>query len=81
MPGVEDANDKRTRGYVTMRTIMDLGMGIIYIAVAVFIILAPRLGFTSQIFEPPFSYIFAGICILYGGFRIYRGVKKNYFRS
>lgn len=80
MAGGEEANDKRTRGYVMMRMLMDLGMGIIYIAVAVFILFAPRFGFTSQIFEPPFSYIFAGICILYGGFRIYRGVKKNYFR-
>lgn len=75
----KNENGQRTRGYVLMRTLMDLGMGIIYIGVAVFIILAPRFGFTSQIFEPPFSYIFAGICILYGGFRIYRGVKKNYF--
>jgi hypothetical protein len=76
----EEKNENgRTRGYIMMRMLMDVGMGIIYIAVAVFIILAPRFGFTSQFFEPPFSYIFAGICILYGGFRIYRGVKKNYF--
>jgi len=80
MAGNDDSKDGRTRGYVMMRTLMDVGMGIIYIAVAVFIIFAPKFGFSSKFFEPPFSYIFAGICILYGGFRIYRGVKKNYFR-
>ncbi|HKP32036.1 MAG TPA: hypothetical protein VJT83_04895 [Chitinophagaceae bacterium] len=75
----EKDENGRTRSYIMMRMLMDFGMGIIYIAVATFIILAPRLGFESSFFEPPFSYIFAGICILYGGFRIYRGVKKNYF--
>jgi hypothetical protein len=77
----EDPQDGRTRSYILMRTLMDVGMGIIYIAVALFIIFAKKFGFEGAVFDPPFSYIFAGICIAYGSFRIYRGVKKNYFRS
>ena len=77
----EDPQDGRTRNYILMRTLIDVGMGIIYIAVALFIIFAKKFGFDSSVFDPPFSYIFAGICIAYGSFRIYRGVKKNYFRS
>jgi hypothetical protein len=77
----EVPQDGRSKNYVLMRTLMDIGMGIIYIGVSLFILFAPRFGFTSAIFDAPFNYFFAGICIAYGSFRIYRGVKKNYFRS
>jgi uncharacterized membrane protein len=77
----EAPEDKRTRNYVLMRTLMDVGMGIIYIGVSLFILFGKRLGFSLAVFEPPFNYWFAGICIAYGIFRVYRGVKKNYFRS
>ena len=77
----QDPQDGRSRNYILMRTLMDIGMGIIYIGVALFILLAPKFGITSSIFDAPFNYFFAGICIAYGIFRIYRGVKKNYFRS
>ena len=77
----EDPQEGRTKGYILMRTLMDVGMGIIYIGVAIFILMAKKLGFTASIFDPPFTYFFGGICIAYGIFRIYRGVKKNYFRS
>ncbi len=77
----EDTNDGRSKNYILMRTLRDVVMGIIYIAVALLFIFARKLGFSSPIFDPPFNYMFAGICIAYGSFRIYRGVKKNYFRS
>ncbi|HYJ37588.1 MAG TPA: hypothetical protein VEV87_03190 [Chitinophagaceae bacterium] len=77
----EDPQDGRTRNYILMRTLMDVGMGIIYIGVSLFILFAKKFGFAGVAFDPPFNYIFAGICIAYGSFRIYRGVKKNYFRS
>jgi hypothetical protein len=77
----EESQDGRTRSYVLMRMLMDLGMGIIYIGVSSFILFGKRFGFSGPIFDPPFSYVFAGLFIAYGAFRIYRGVKKNYFRS
>jgi hypothetical protein len=77
----DESQDGRTKGYVMMRMLMDFGMGIIYIGVSLFILFAKKFGFSGPVFEPPFTYIFAGICIAYGSFRIYRGVKKNYFRS
>ena len=77
----EEPKDERSKNYVLMRTLMDVGMGIIYIGVSLFILFAKRFGFSSAVFDPPFNYLFPGICIAYGAFRIYRGVKKNYFRS
>src|SRR6476646_2976528 len=77
----QESRDGRSRNYILMRMLMDVGMGIIYIGMAMLFLFASRFGLYSFILEPPFNYIFAGICIAYGSFRIYRGVKKNYFRS
>ena len=77
----EDAKDGRRKGYVLMRSLMDIGFGILYLAVGLFVLFGKKFGFTGPVFDPPFVYFFAGICIAYGSFRIYRGVKKNYFRS
>lgn len=75
----EDNKDGRTKRYVMMRSIMDLGMGVLYVAVAAFLLLSDKLGFNLAFPAKPFSYIFAALCALYGGFRIYRGIQKNYY--
>ncbi len=77
----EERSEGHNRRYILMRSLMDAGMGIIYIGVAIFILFTKEFGFSSAALDPPFSYFFGGICIIYGGFRIYRAVKKNYFRS
>lgn len=59
---------------------MDLGMGIIYAGVGGFFIAMDWLGMEIEFPPKPFSYIFGALCLLYGGFRIYRGIKKNYYR-
>jgi hypothetical protein len=75
-----DLEDKKQRAYVNRRAIMDLGMGIIYAGVGVFLIFSRQLLGKEMEFPPePFNYIFGGLCLLYGGFRIYRGIKKNYY--
>lgn len=57
---------------------MDYGMGIIIFCLGIFFLLAPKLGVVFQI-EDLFRYLFGGLCMLYGLFRVYRGYKKNYF--
>lgn len=80
MASLEDNKDANAKRYVTMRSIMDYGMGFIYVAVAAFLLLSPKFGFELAFPPKPFSWIFGAICLLYGGFRIYRGFKKNYYR-
>jgi hypothetical protein len=75
----EDFEDKKQRAYINRRATMDLGMGIIYTGMGVLMVFAKKVGLDS-VFSVPFNYIFGGICLLYGGFRIYRGVRKNYYR-
>jgi hypothetical protein len=77
MPEEQDL-DSRAKGYRLRRSIMDYGMGVIIFCLGIFFLLAPRLGVTFGI-DDLFRYLFAGLCILYGLFRVYRGYKKNYF--
>jgi hypothetical protein len=78
---MDDLELKRRRAYANRRSIMDIGMGFIYAAMGGFFLLTRQLGFKTDFPPEPFNYIFGGLCLLYGGFRIYRGFKKNYFRS
>lgn len=75
-----DLESKRKKAYSSRRSIMDLGMGIIYAVVGGFFVLSETLGINMDFPQKPFSYLLGGICLLYGGFRIYRGVRKNYFK-
>ncbi|OQP51077.1 hypothetical protein A4H97_04485 [Niastella yeongjuensis] len=75
----EDIDEKKQRAYVNRRSIMDLGMGIIYTGMGLLMVFASKVGLDA-VFSAPFNYVFGGICLLYGGFRIYRGVRRNYYR-
>lgn len=70
--------EKRTRRFLTMRSIMDFGMGILYLAVGLFIMFPQVLGFGMEAFDKIFRYMFGGLCVVYGTWRIYRGIKKDY---
>ena len=73
-----EADDARKKGYVLRRAILDYGMGIIIFGFGVFFLVGPKLGFSFSIGND-LRYMFAGLCLLYGGFRVYRGSKKDYF--
>jgi hypothetical protein len=74
-----EARDKRTKSYSTTRSLLDYTMGLLYLGGGVFLIFAESFGFEMQSFDKTFRYIFGGLCILYGSWRIYRGFKKDYF--
>jgi hypothetical protein len=73
-----EAPNRRKQGYILRRAILDYGMGVIICGFGVFFLVAPKLGFDFGI-DNTYRYIFSGLCLLYGGFRIYRGSQKNYF--
>lgn len=75
-----DFEDKKQKAYVNRRAIMDLGMGILYAGVGIVLCFSDLLGMALEFPPKPFSYIFGGLCVLYGGFRIYRGIKKDYYQ-
>ena len=69
---------KRDKNYLIMRSVMDYGMGLVIFGFGIFFAIAPSLGVHFNI-EPFFRYFFAGMCIIYGGWRMYRGYKKDYY--
>lgn len=77
---MDDYEQKRLKAYANRRSLMDLGMGLIYAGMGGFFVLKDFFGVTIDFPPRPFNYIFGGLCLMYGGFRIYRGLKKNYFR-
>jgi hypothetical protein len=77
---ITDNSEKRNQRYATMRSIKDYGMGVLYFIIAVFMIF-PEVFKSSLDVAPLIRYMFGGICILYGSWRIYRGYKKEYFKK
>lgn len=78
---LEDKSDPQTKRYILRRSIMDLGMGVIYIAIAFVIFFAKKIGLNNEFAESTWGKVFAGLFILYGVWRVYRGIKKNYLKD
>jgi hypothetical protein len=70
----------RNKGYARMRSIMDFGMGLLWMAMGVFLSFNNLfdIGINPRLDDPIIKGL-GIIFIIYGLFRIYRGYKKNYF--
>lgn len=76
----ENTPDAKTRRYMLMRSILDYGMGLIYVAVGLIILFGRQFNFSSDFTQSTPARIFAVLAIVYGAWRIFRGIKKNYFK-
>ncbi|MCO6497134.1 MAG: hypothetical protein J5I50_05675 [Chitinophagaceae bacterium] len=76
----ENTPDSKTRRYMLMRSIMDYGMGVIYVGIGTLIMLAKQLNFRNEFAMSWPAKLLGGVAIIYGLFRIYRGYKKDYFK-
>ncbi|GAB3365339.1 hypothetical protein GCM10027566_35880 [Arachidicoccus ginsenosidivorans] len=75
---VRERNRKR---YNNMRSLKDIIMAAIILAVGVLMFFGDKFQFTRILMankDPMIKYIFGGLCALYGGFRLYRGIKQDY---
>lgn len=79
---IEDYENKKRKQIGFMRSLLDYGIGSLIILAGVFFIVRNQFDFDfNQTYPPGTTDILFGIvCLLYGGWRIYRGYKKNYFR-
>ena len=75
----ESFKEKQQKSYTLMRMTYDLTMAILILGMAFVLFMCERLKI-EQIasVDSTFRYLFGGICILYGGFRLYRGIKRDY---
>lgn len=77
-----DEQRERNKGYVRMKSIMDYGMGVLWMGMGIFLTFIEKFntGLEAR-FGDPFMKGFGVVCIVYGLFRMYRGYKKNYYRD
>lgn len=72
----EDNGRNRNNVFQNIRHIV---MGILFSAMGVLMFVANKYDIKELLqFDQTFRYIFGGIFILYGAFRLYRGLKKDY---
>jgi hypothetical protein len=73
---------ERDKSYLRMRSIMDYGMGLLWMAMGVFMIFIKKFNADlAEKYDADTFKVFGAVCIIYGLFRIYRGYKKQYFRD
>ena len=79
---VEDYENQRRRQVRTMRSIMDYVMGFLFFCIGVYFLTYKQLGINVFRRQPSsVDYLIGVLFIVYGGWRMYRGYKKNYFRE
>ncbi len=64
-----------------MKSILDFGMGFMYIGVGVVIFFAKEFHLYTNFTDSTLAKVFAVLVIIYGSWRIYRGIKKDYFKE
>ena len=75
----ENQEGEKKSGYMRMKSILDYGMGVLWIGMGIFLLSPDKYSNRFEHYDNPMMKFFAVVCILYGGFRIYRGYKKNYY--
>ncbi|GAC1440383.1 MAG: hypothetical protein NVSMB63_06710 [Sediminibacterium sp.] len=75
-----DSRDKQRKSYAFMRTAYDITMSVLFLGMAVVTLFAEKLRIEplAGTDNTAFRYLFGGICLLYGGFRLYRAFKRDY---
>jgi len=63
-----------------MRMSYDITISLIILGMAVVLLFAEQLNIEQLLDEDNefFRYFFGGLCVLYGSFRLYRGIKRDY---
>jgi len=79
----QDARERQRKSYMTMRSVYDIGVALFIIVIGGIMLFGDKMGVPAltafvQDRDPFLLKIFGSLCFLYGGFRLYRGIKRNY---
>jgi len=78
-----DFRDKQRKNYVMMRMVYDFTMALLILLMGAVMLFGDKFGnepmkeFIGSL-DVTIRYLFGGLCILYGAFRLYRGIKHDY---
>jgi hypothetical protein len=74
-----DFREKQRKSYRTMRMIYDLSMAVFILGMAFVLLLAEQLKIEQlMMVDPMYRYLMGSVSVLYGAFRLYRGIKRDY---
>lgn len=75
-----DFRVKQKKSYNMMRMSYDITIAIIILGMAVILFFADYFKIEQLLDKDNefFRYFFGGLCLLYGSFRLYRGIKHDY---
>ncbi len=74
-----DFREKQRKSYRVMRMIYDLSMAVFILGMAFILLLAEQLKIEQlTMIEPMYRYLMGSMSVLYGGYRLYRGIKRDY---
>lgn len=78
----EEYEKKKKKQVAARRSLMDYGMGSIFLIFGLFFILRNKFDISINKSFPPndIDKLLGGLLLLYGVWRIYRGNQKKYFR-
>ena len=78
----EDNLTNAEKGMVRMKTITNYVMGTLIIACGFMVFFPPKaIAAKLALYDDVAIKMLGVICFIYGGFRIFRGYMKNYFRG
>ena len=73
------SRDRSQKSYTLMRRTYDLTMSVLILGLGVVVAFADYWHIQAIMDrDVVLRYLFVGICLLYGGFRLYRGIKAEY---
>jgi hypothetical protein len=80
---INDYKEKQRKSAALARTVYNLSFGIIVFVVGLLMIFLDKINNDTLneylgYLDPLLRYMFGGLCIIYGIFRLYRGLKKEY---
>ncbi len=75
----ESIESKRAKRYRQSRSIYNIAMGLLILSIGVIAFFAEKWNLTTlSSYNPMIRNSFGVLCLLYGGFRLYRGLQKEY---
>ncbi len=77
----EDFRKQQRKRYSNMRAVKDIVMALIILGIGFLMFFGKHfqsLQGLMQSKDPLILNIFGSLCVLYGGFRLYRGIKRDY---
>lgn len=78
---MDEYENERRKQIAARRSIADYGMGAVFILIGIYFLLYDILDISIFPRKPSVMDKLIGVLFLvYGGWRVYRGYKKNYFR-